>query len=86
MSDGRVHWQDYIWNVSPLFEYLILLKTGSLDNAIQDFLLALPLWYSQYNIISKYGKRTLQLKFKKGAQKFSLTKEWRPATIASHRS
>ena len=43
------------------------LKTGSLDNAIQDFLLAEPLWYmSQYTIIYKYGKpRTRQLKFKK---------------------
>jgi len=25
--------------------YLYLLETGSLDNAIQDFSLALPLWY-----------------------------------------
>ena len=44
---------------------MMLLKTGSLENAIQDFLLAQPLWYmSQYTIISKYGKRTRQLKFK----------------------
>ena len=42
-----------------------IIKTGSLDNAIQDFLLALPLRYiSQYTIIPKYGKRTHQLKFK----------------------
>ena len=51
--------------------YNYLLKTGSLVNAIQDFLLAQPLWYmSQYTIISKYGKRTRQLKFKKELKNF----------------
>ena len=42
-----------------------------MDNAIQDFLLAYLLWYmSQYTIISKYGKRTRQLEFKKELKKF----------------
>ena len=46
--------------------YNQLLKTGSLVNAIQDFLLAQPLWYmSQYTIISKYGKRTRQSDLKR---------------------
>ena len=51
--------------------YIYLLKTGSLDNTIQDFLVALPLCYmSQYTIISKYGKHTHQLKFKKEVKNF----------------
>ena len=41
-----------------------------MDNAIQDFLLAKPLWYiSQYTIIYKYGKRTRQLKIKREIKK-----------------
>ena len=40
---------------------------------------------SQYTIIYKYGKSTRQLKIKRGAKKFSLKKQWRPAQIASHR-
>ena len=52
--------------------FIHLFKTGSLDNAIQEFLLAQPLWYmSQYTIISKYGKRTPQLKFKKQLKFFA---------------
>ena len=48
-----------------------LLKTGSLDNAIQVFLLAQPLCYmSQYTIIYKYGKRTGQLKIKQTTTTF----------------
>ena len=40
--------------VSPL-----LLKTGSLDNAIEEFSLALPSWYmSHYTMLYKYGKQT----------------------------
>ena len=42
-----------------------------MDDAIQDFLLAEPLRYmSQYTLIYKYGKRTLQLKFKKELKNF----------------
>ena len=48
-----------------LFSYLLSLKTRLLDNAIQDFLLASPLWYmSQCTIIYKYVKCTRQLKIK----------------------
>jgi len=66
--------------------YTYLLEAGSLDNALQQFLLAYPLWYiSQYTIISKYGKRTRQRKFKKELKEISLKKQWRPANIASHR-
>ena len=36
----------------------ILLKTGSLDNAIREFSLAKPSWYmSHYTMISKNGER-----------------------------
>ena len=66
----------------PVFVCILLLKTGSLDNAIQDFLLAEPLWYmSQYTIIYKFGECTRQLKFKK-----ELKNQWRPVKITSHRS
>ena len=38
--------------------YLILLKTGSLDNAIREFSLAQPSWYmSHYTMIYKNGER-----------------------------
>ena len=40
-------------------EYNILLKTGSLDNAIREFSLARPSWYmSHYTMIYKNGART----------------------------
>ena len=65
------------WTACSLITYTNLLKTGSLDNTIQDFLLAWPLWYmSQYTIISKCGKHTRQLKFNKKGKKFSLQKQW----------
>ena len=54
----------------PVFGCILLLKTGSLDNAIQDFLLSEPLWcMSQYTIIYKFGKCTRQIKFKKELKK-----------------
>ena len=38
--------------------YSGLLKTGSLDNAIREFLLAKPSWYmSHYTMIYKNGER-----------------------------
>ena len=36
---------------------------------------------SQYTVISKYGKRTRQLKFKKELKNFFLKKQWRSAKI-----
>jgi len=37
----------------------IMIKTGSFDNAIQEFSLGYPLWYiSHYTMLYKYGKRT----------------------------
>ena len=39
-------------------EYILLLKTGSLDNAIREFPLAKPSWYmSHYTMIYKNGER-----------------------------
>ena len=38
--------------------YILLLKTGSLDNAIREFSLAKPSWYmSHYTMIYKNGER-----------------------------
>ena len=59
-----------------VFGCILLFKTGSLDNAIQDFLLAKPLWYmSQYTIFYKYGMCTRQLKIKKGLKKSLVASE-----------
>ena len=47
-SDWVLLSDPFLW----IFQNIIVFKTGSLDNAIQDFLLALPLLYiSQYTII-----------------------------------
>ena len=44
-------------------EYIILLKTESLDNAILAFSSAQPLWYmSYYTMLSIYGRCTRQFK------------------------
>ena len=38
--------------------YMVLLKTGSLDNAIREFSLVKPSWYmSHYTMIYKNGER-----------------------------
>ena len=38
--------------------YFVLLKTGSLDNAIREFSLAKPSWYmSHYTMFYKNGER-----------------------------
>ena len=43
---------------SPAYNIQILLKTGSLDNAIREFSLAKPSWYmSHYTMIYKNGER-----------------------------
>ena len=39
--------------------YQLLLKTGSLDNAIREFSLAQPSWVmNHYTMLYKYGKHT----------------------------
>ena len=61
-----------------------LLKTGSLDNAIQDFLLAWPLWYMrQYTIIYKYGKWMHHLKSKITLQ-LKIEREWKNGTLSHY--
>ena len=42
-----------------LTDYVTLLKTGSLNNAIREFSLAKPSWVmSDYMMLYKYAKRT----------------------------
>ena len=44
--------------LSLLYLYLLLLKTGSLDNAIREFSLVQPSWYmSHYTMIYRDGER-----------------------------
>ena len=64
---------------------MYLLKIGTLDNAIQDFLL--PLWYmSQYILISKYSRRTRPLKSKNELKHFSSRNNGGHVKIAARRS
>ena len=63
MSD-KTTWQckaRHVTEYSPAKtgKYPRLLKTGSLDNAIEEFSLAWPSWYmSHYTMLYKYGKQT----------------------------
>ena len=45
------------WKLGLVIQHCLLLKTGSLDDEIQQFPLAEPPWYmSHYTMFYKYGK------------------------------